>query len=111
MPESKTSEFVRVCKVSDLPDPGKTVVEVGDRLVGLFHVSGTFWAIDDLCTHDGGPLAEGDLVDHTIVCPRHGAKFDIRTGRALTMPATRATVAHEVRVQGEDVLIRLSDAD
>jgi 3-phenylpropionate/trans-cinnamate dioxygenase ferredoxin subunit len=107
MSTQPTSEYVHVCKVSDLPDPGKMVVEVEDRLVGLFHVSGTFWALDDLCTHDGGPLAEGQLEGHTIVCPRHGAKFDIRDGRALTMPATRATAAHEVKVEGEDVLIRL----
>lgn len=109
MSQQETSDFVRVCKISDLPDPGKTVVEVGDRLVALFHVSGTFWAIDDLCTHDGGPLAEGELVDHTVICPRHGAKFDIRTGRALTMPATRPTVAHEVKVEGEDVYIRVNE--
>jgi 3-phenylpropionate/trans-cinnamate dioxygenase ferredoxin component len=109
MAKPETSEFTRVCKTADLPDPGKTVVEVGDRLVALFHVSGTFWAIDDLCTHDGGPLAEGELVDHTVICPRHGAKFDIRTGRALTMPATRPTVAHEVKVEGEDVYIRVKE--
>jgi 3-phenylpropionate/trans-cinnamate dioxygenase ferredoxin subunit len=109
MEPHSTSEFVPVCQVSDLPDPGKTVVEVGDRLVALFHVSGTFWALDDLCTHDGGPLAEGELRGYTIICPRHGAQFDVRDGRALTMPATQATVAHEVKVEGDDVLIRLKD--
>jgi 3-phenylpropionate/trans-cinnamate dioxygenase ferredoxin subunit len=102
-------DFIRVCKVADLPDPGKAVFEVGDRLVGLFHVSGTFWAIDDVCTHDGGPLAEGELQDHTIRCPRHGAKFDLRTGKALTMPATQPTVVHEVKVVGDDVYIRPSE--
>lgn len=106
---SETTEFVPVCKVSDLPEMGKMVVEVEERLVALFHVSGTFWAIDDVCTHDGGPLAEGRLEDHTIACPRHGAKFDIRTGRALTMPATRDTVAHEVKVEGGEVWIRLKE--
>jgi len=105
------SEFIRVCQVSDVPDPGKTVVEVGDRLVGLFQVSGKFWAIDDLCTHDGGPLAEGELVDHVIICPRHGARFDIRTGRALSMPATRATVAHEVKVEGGEVFVRVREGE
>ena len=53
-----------------------------------FSVGGEFFCIDDVCTHDGGPLSEGQLDDHTIACPRHGAKFDIRTGKALTMPAT-----------------------
>ena len=103
------ADFLPVCKISELPDPGKAVFEVGDRMVALFHVSGTFWAIDDLCTHDGGPLAEGQLDDHTIICPRHGAKFDIRTGKALTMPATRATPAHEVKVEGDTVYVRIKE--
>jgi 3-phenylpropionate/trans-cinnamate dioxygenase ferredoxin subunit len=101
--------FHPVAKVSDVPDPGKTLVEIDDRLVALFHVGGRFYAIDDVCTHDGGPLAEGELADYEIACPRHGAKFDIRDGRALTMPATRPTVAHEVKVEGNTVLVRLSD--
>jgi 3-phenylpropionate/trans-cinnamate dioxygenase ferredoxin subunit len=103
------SNFIPVLKTSELPEAGKTVVEVGDRIVALFHVSGTFWALDDICTHDGGTLAEGQLEDHTIACPRHGAKFDIRDGRALTMPATQPTVAHEVKVEGDQVLIRLNE--
>ena len=102
------SSFVRVAKVSDLPDPGKMLVEVDDRLVALFKVDGQFFALDDVCTHDGGPLAEGKLENHTIACPRHGAKFDIRNGKALTMPATQPTVAHEVQVAGDEVLVRLN---
>jgi 3-phenylpropionate/trans-cinnamate dioxygenase ferredoxin subunit len=104
------SEFVPVCKVADLPEAGKMVVEVDDRLVALFHVSGTFWALDDVCTHDGGPLAEGELDGYTVACPRHGAKFDIRTGRVLSMPATSDTVAHEVKVEGDDVLIKVNES-
>ncbi len=103
------AEPVFVCKVSDLPDPGKAVYEVDGRSIALFHVSGTFWAIDDICTHDGGPLAEGDLRGYTIVCPRHGAQFDIRTGHAKTMPAVKGTPAHEVLVRGDDVFIRLNE--
>lgn len=103
------SDFQRVAKVSDLPDPGKMVVEVGDRLVGLFHVGGQFYAIDDVCTHDGGPLAEGDLDGYQVICPRHGARFDIRDGRALTMPATRPTDVHEVKIEGDDVLVRIKE--
>ena len=58
----------------------------------------------------GGPLGEGRLHDHAIACPRHGAKFDIRTGQPLTMPATVPTVVHEVRVEGEDVYVRINEA-
>lgn len=103
------SDFTAVAKTSDVPDPGRMLVEVDDRLVVLVHVAGRYYAIDDVCTHDGGPLGEGELDGFTIACPRHGAKFDVRDGRALTMPATRPTVAHEVKVQGDDVLVRLRD--
>jgi 3-phenylpropionate/trans-cinnamate dioxygenase ferredoxin component len=105
------SDFVRVAKVTELADPGKILVEVDERLVVLFHVGGKFYALDDVCTHDGGPLSEGalDATGCTIACPRHGAKFDIRNGAALTMPATQATEAHEVKVIGDEVLIKLRD--
>jgi 3-phenylpropionate/trans-cinnamate dioxygenase ferredoxin subunit len=103
--------FTPVAKVSELSDPGKMLVEVDDRLVVLFHVGGKFFAIDDVCTHDGGPLSEGalDAKACTIACPRHGAKFDIRSGAALTMPATQPTAAHEVKVEGDTVFVKLSD--
>jgi 3-phenylpropionate/trans-cinnamate dioxygenase ferredoxin component len=103
------ADFVKVAAVAEVPDPGRQVVEVEDRLVALFHVGGKFFALDDVCTHDGGPLAEGTLEDHTIACPRHGAKFDIRDGRALTMPATQATAAHQVKVENGHVYIKLAD--
>ena len=102
-------DFVPVAKVSELADPGKTVLVVGERLVVLLHIGGEFFCIDDVCTHDGGPLGEGELCGHELACPRHGAKFDVRNGAALTMPATQATVAHEVKVEGDSVLIRVSD--
>ncbi len=103
------AEFVPVAKVSEIPDPGKKLVEVDDRLVAVFHVGGQFYALDDVCTHDGGPLAEGQLEGYHIICPRHGARFDIRTGQALTMPATEPTAAHEVKVEDDTVLVRLRD--
>jgi 3-phenylpropionate/trans-cinnamate dioxygenase ferredoxin subunit len=104
------AEFVKVARVSEVPDPGKQVLEIDDRFVVLFHVGGEFFCLDDRCTHDDGPLGEGDLCDHTIACPRHGAKFDIRDGRALTMPATEPTAVHDVRVDGDDVFVRIQEA-
>ncbi len=102
------SEFVPVCKTTDIPDPGKQLLEINDRVVVLLHVGGEFFCIDDVCTHDGGPLGEGALVDHTIACPRHFAQFDIRTGKAVTMPATEDTVVHEVRVLEGQVFVKLT---
>jgi 3-phenylpropionate/trans-cinnamate dioxygenase ferredoxin subunit len=103
------SDFTRVCQVSDIPDPGRDVFEVDDRFVAVFHVGGEFYAIDDLCTHDGGPLGSGKLDGFTVTCPRHGAKFDIRDGRVLAMPATCDTPAHEVKVEGGEVFVKLAE--
>ncbi len=102
-------EFERVIDITEVPDPGKTLVEVEGEMVALFHVEGQWYAIDDVCTHDGGPLADGELRDHRIACPRHGAKFDIRTGAALTMPAIRPTRSHEVKVENDGVWVKLRD--
>jgi 3-phenylpropionate/trans-cinnamate dioxygenase ferredoxin subunit len=109
--ENRLSQFIPVAKVTDVPDPGKELVEAEDRLIVLIHAAGHWYALDDVCTHDGGPLSEGPLhpTEGTIACPRHGAKFDIRTGAALTMPATKPTVAHEVKVEGDRVLVRLRE--
>jgi metal-sulfur cluster biosynthetic enzyme/nitrite reductase/ring-hydroxylating ferredoxin subunit len=103
------TEFVRVAKTSEIADPGRLLLEVEDRIVVLLRVGGEFFCLDDVCTHDGGPLSDGRLDDHSIACPRHGAKFDIRTGKALTMPATVDTAAHEVKVEGDEIYVRLCE--
>ncbi|NCY03841.1 MAG: non-heme iron oxygenase ferredoxin subunit, partial [Planctomycetia bacterium] len=99
------SAFVRVAAVTDVPDPGRMLVEVDGDVVALFHVDGRFYCIDDVCTHDGGPLVDGELSGFKVACPRHGAKFDIRTGAALSMPAVRATRAHAVKVEDGGVWV------
>jgi 3-phenylpropionate/trans-cinnamate dioxygenase ferredoxin subunit len=101
------SEFFRVCKTSDVPDPGREVIEVNNHLIVLIHLNGKYYALDDACTHKNGPLGEGILENHQIICPCHGARFDVRTGRSLTMPAISATQVHEVKVEGNDVFVRI----
>ena len=105
------ADFFPVARVTDVPDPGKTLAEVGERLVVLIHAAGHWYALDDVCTHDGGPLSEGplDLEAGTIACPRHGAKFAIKTGAAVTMPATKPTKSHEVKVADGQVWVQLAD--
>ena len=103
------SEFIQVAKVSDVANAGKLILEVDDRMVVLLHINDQFFCIDDVCTHDGGPLGEGELCGFELACPRHGAKFDVRNGAALTMPATEATVVHEVKIEGENVFIRINE--
>ena len=98
-------EFFKVAKASELPPGGKKLVEVDDIPVALFNVNGEFYAIEDVCTHDGGPLAEGELEGDQIECPRHGARFDVRTGRALCMPAVEPVECYEVKIEGDDILV------
>jgi len=103
------SEFFRVCKTTDVPDPGKAVFEVDEHFIVLIHMEDKFYALDDTCTHDGGPLGDGILEGHQIICPRHGARFDVRMGQALCMPAVHATTAHEVLVEGNDVFVKIKE--
>lgn len=103
------SEFLQVAKVSDVVRAGKLIVEVEDRMVVLLHINDQFFCIDDVCTHDGGPLGEGELCGYELACPRHGAKFDVRNGAALTMPATEPTIVHEVKIEGDNVFVRISE--
>lgn len=101
--------FHRACDLSELPAGGRLLVEIDERMIALFRIGEQVFAIDDVCTHDGGPLAEGPLTGFEIACPRHGAKFDIRTGAALTMPATQPTPSHEAKIEQDAVWVRLAD--
>ncbi len=102
------NDFTKIATNSEIPEGGKLYVELDERLVVIFRAGGDLYCLDDVCTHDGGPLGEGQLSGYEIACPRHGAKFDMRTGQALTMPATEATAVHEIKSEGDDVLVRLS---
>jgi 3-phenylpropionate/trans-cinnamate dioxygenase ferredoxin subunit len=100
------SELVKVATVGEVPLNGSKLVEVDNVRIALFNLNGEYYAIEDVCTHDGGPLVEGEIVNgHEVRCPRHGARFDIRTGAALSLPAFEPTTAYEVYIQGEDLLI------
>ncbi len=103
------SDFVKVADIGELSDPGKQLIEADDHLLVLFHVSGQYYCLDDVCTHDGGPLGEGELDGKSIACPRHGAKFNICTGKAETMPATEDTRSHQVQVNDDGIYVKVND--
>jgi 3-phenylpropionate/trans-cinnamate dioxygenase ferredoxin subunit len=96
-----------VAKVSDTPPGTIRVHEVGGVRIALCNVNGRFYAIDDVCTHDGGPLDQGELQDNFVECPRHGAKFDVTTGRAVVLPAVRPVKTYRVEVDGDDVKVEV----
>ena len=81
----------------------------GHLVIGVYNLGGELYAIEDRCSHDDGPLAEGDLdaQEGVAVCPRHGARIDIRTGRALTLPAVESVATFPVRVESGAVLVEL----
>jgi 3-phenylpropionate/trans-cinnamate dioxygenase ferredoxin component len=102
-------EYVKVASRDSLPPGAKLMTEIGERSILVFNVEGSFYAIDDICTHDGGPLGEGDFEGVEIQCPRHGARFDVRTGRALCLPAFEPVATHRVEVRGDDVFVALDE--
>jgi len=94
-----------VARVTEIPPGAKKIVEVDGVLVVLVNLDGRLYAIEDVCTHDGGPLGEGKLDGCELICPRHGARFDVRTGAATRMPAIEPAPTYEVRVEDDVVLI------
>ncbi|HLS90487.1 MAG TPA: non-heme iron oxygenase ferredoxin subunit [Limnochordia bacterium] len=101
------AEFVTVAKESDL-SPGQSMcVIVKGRKVALFNVDGTVYAISDTCSHAEASLSEGELDGHVVTCPRHGARFDVRTGKALSLPAWAPVDTYEVKVENGEIKVAL----
>jgi 3-phenylpropionate/trans-cinnamate dioxygenase ferredoxin subunit len=91
-------EFVQVVEASDVKPGERILVEIDGEPIAVFNVDGKFYAIGDVCTHDDGPLGDGELDGFQVICPRHGARFDIRSGKALALPAVVDTPWYPVRV-------------
>lgn len=97
--------FTTVAKAADTAPGTITSVEVAGKRIALCNVNGRYYAIDDVCTHDGAPLDQGELQDNLVECPRHGAKFDVTTGRAVVLPAVRPVQTYPVQVEGDNVQV------
>ena len=104
MTKSK-AEFVEIAPASELPNGERLFVEIGDKPIVIFNIAGQLFAIGDVCTHDDGPLGDGDLEGYHVVCPRHGAEFDIRTGKAMAMPAVMDIPAYPVQVRDGNIFV------
>jgi len=101
------SKLMKIAETKDVaPGTGK-VVEVEGHNIALLNVAGTFHAIDNTCTHVGGPLGEGELEGEIVTCPWHGAKFNVESGEVLEPPARKGVQSFPVKVQGNDVLVEL----
>lgn len=95
--ESKV-EYLDIAPVTDLPPGERLFVEIEAKPIVIFNIAGQYFSIADVCSHDDGPVGEGDVDGFTITCPRHGAQFDIRTGKVVQMPAVVDIPAYPVRV-------------
>ena len=91
-------EFVIIAQTEELSSGERIFVEIDDLSIVVFNIAGTYFAIANVCSHDDGPIGEGDLEQSTVICPRHGARFDIRTGKVLSLPAFVDIPAYPVRV-------------
>ena len=99
--------FVRVATRSEVPEGGGTCVEVEGKRSALFNLSGEIYAIDDECTHIGGPLSDGFVDGEEVECPWHSARFNIKTGEVLGPPAFEGIASYRVRLSGDDVEVEI----
>jgi len=100
-------KFVKVATTGEIPPGQSKQVETEGRQIALFNLGGTFYAIDNTCSHVGGPLAEGLLEGEEVECPWHGARFNVKTGAALTPPAGAEVASYKVRVSGSDIEVEV----
>lgn len=103
------SDFEKVAVVGDVPAGGRLSILIDDIPALLIRIGDQFFAIEDICSHDGQPLTNGPVSDCSITCPRHGARFDLRTGKALCMPATEPIATFEVEIRGSEVFARVPE--
>jgi nitrite reductase/ring-hydroxylating ferredoxin subunit len=99
-------DFVKVAETKDVQASQMIAVEVNGEKVCIANVEGRYYAIGNVCTHMGGPLAEGKLEEHVVQCPWHGSRFDIRTGEVVRPPAIRPEPTYEVKEENNNILIK-----
>jgi 3-phenylpropionate/trans-cinnamate dioxygenase ferredoxin component len=100
------SDWIGVALLNDLPPGARKVVDVDGAQIAVFNIEGVLHAIEDICTHDGGELASGDLENEVIICPRHGARFSVITGEVLGPPAYEALHVFPIRLEGQLVQVK-----
>src|SRR5689334_10953687 len=101
------ARFVKVATTDEIPVGSAKLVEVDGEYIALFHVDGNFYATNDICTHEEASLSEGDLEGEVVECPHHGARFNVRTGAVLSLPATQPVQTYPVRVTADDVEVEV----
>jgi len=104
-------EYVTVASTDEIGNGERLIFDVAGDLIAVFNIAGRYYAIADMCSHDDGPVAEGEVGGKEIECPRHGARFNLETGKALTLPAVVDIPAYPVRVVGDEIQIGIPMED
>jgi 3-phenylpropionate/trans-cinnamate dioxygenase ferredoxin subunit len=109
VPGAKLPQTVEVCPITELPPGGMRLVRLEDLEIGVFNCAGELYAIEDRCSHDDGPLAEGEFDQETctVECPRHGSRFDLRTGKPKTLPAYLPVETYPVLLDGDIIKLEV----
>jgi 3-phenylpropionate/trans-cinnamate dioxygenase ferredoxin component len=108
--EPDKAEFLEIAPADQLPDGERMFIEVEGKSIVIFNLAGQLFAIGDVCSHDNGPVGDGEIEENEIICPRHGARFDIRTGKATSLPAVVDIPAYPVRVKDGIIQIGMPKA-
>ena len=101
------AELVTVAKTAELGPGRAKAVQVKGETIALFNIGGTYYAIEDTCTHSGGPLSEGEVEGTTVTCPWHGAQFNLSSGEVLRAPAPAGVKSYTVHVQGDEIQLEM----
>jgi 3-phenylpropionate/trans-cinnamate dioxygenase ferredoxin component len=107
LPQDVKLEYVTVATVDELPPGQRKLVDVDGEPLAVFNIAGRYFAVADRCSHDDGPVGEGEVAGLELECPRHGARFSLETGQALCLPAVVDIPAYPVRIVGQDVQVGL----
>jgi 3-phenylpropionate/trans-cinnamate dioxygenase ferredoxin subunit len=103
--EKEKLDYVAVASVEELDEGERLFVEIDEQPIMIIRINSQYYAIADVCSHDEGPVGEGNLEGYEIVCPRHGARFDIRTGKVIALPAFVDIPAYPIRINGDQIEI------
>jgi nitrite reductase/ring-hydroxylating ferredoxin subunit len=101
-----SKDFVKVADAKGIQPSQMKAVEVADENICIVNVNGNYYAIGNICTHEGGPLADGTLEGYEVECPWHGSKFDVRTGKVTNPPADMPEPSYEVNIDGNNILVK-----
>ncbi len=101
--------FIRICSNDEIVEGTVRTFKIQDKAMAVARYDGVVYAVDDICTHDGGQLGAGDVAKGQIQCPRHGARFDLKTGNATRMPAVIGVGTYPVKIENDDILVALND--